>query len=405
MLGIASTYEEMGELAKAYEYYGEGMRDSDKRCALQCELGIGRIYCLQGETLKAEEVLTNALLIAKDLSANGLIADIYLALSTLYETLNNPGKAFETYKLYQKAKEEVLNEEAKNRLKNIEISYAIEKSEREKEIFRLRNVELKAAYDIIDEKNKEITSSINYARYIQEAILPQPQEVTWLASRMFILYIPKDIVSGDFYWFTEKDGKTIVVAADCTGHGVPGALMSMLGISLLEEIVNKRGIVNADEILNNLRVEVIRSLKQEGVDSKSKDGMDISLVVIDNAKSVAQFAGAYNSLYLVRNGELMEYKADKMPIAIHHKMDSLFTNHSFELKTNDMLYICSDGFQDQFGGSEGKKFMTKNLKSLFSEVSLLPIESQKEELLKQYQSWKGDYEQVDDVVVVGIKIE
>lgn len=404
MLGIASTYEEMRVYKEALEYYQKGLIDSDKRCALQCEMGMGRIYSQQGKKEKAEGTLLKALQMAEELQANALIADIYLALSTLYETLNNPTKAFETYKQYQKVKETVLNEEAKNRLQNIEISHAIEKSEKEKEIFRLRNVELKAAYHEIDEKNREITSSINYAQYIQQAILPQPEEIPWLAQNSFILYLPKDIVSGDFYWFTQNQGKTIIAAADCTGHGVPGALMSMLGISLLEEIINKRNIVKANEILDNLRLEVIRSLKQKGAESKSKDGMDISLCVIDREKSTIQYAGAYNSLYFVNKGELIEYKADKMPIAIHQRMDSSFTLYETNINVGDMLYLCSDGFQDQFGGADGKKFMTKNLKVLFSEIAPLPLTQQKEVLLNKYNQWKGEYEQVDDVVILGIRL-
>lgn len=404
MLGIASTFEEMKHHDKALEYYHKGLVNSDKRCALQCEMGIGRVLCSQGDKDKAEQTLTKALRMAEELQANALIADIYLSLSTLYENLNNPAKAFETYKMYQKAKETVLNDEAKNRLQNIEIAHAIEKSEKEKEIFRLRNVELKAAYDTIEEKNREITSSISYARYIQQAILPHPSEIPWLAENMFILYLPKDIVSGDFYWFTENNGKIIITAADCTGHGVPGAMMSMLGISLLEEIVNKRNIINANEILNTLRSEVIRTLKQGGEDGKSKDGMDVALCVIDRQLPTIQYAGAYNSLNIVRKGELIEYKADKMPIAIHHSMESQFTLHTVGVETGDMIYLFSDGYADQFGGSDGRKFMAKNLKSLFIEIATLPIEKQKEVLNERFLQWKSDHEQVDDVVVLGVKI-
>lgn len=404
MLGIASTYEEMGNHEQALNFYEKGLIDCDKRCALQCEMGLGRIYSEIGQAEKAEQTLTKALEMANDLQANALIADIQLALSKHYETHNNPLNAFEAYKKYQQAKEKVMNEEAKNRLQNIEISHAIEKSEHEKEIFRLRNVELKAAYEIIEEKNRDITSSINYARYIQQAILPDINEINWLVENSFILYLPKDIVSGDFYWFTESDGKTIIAAADCTGHGVPGALMSMLGVSLLEEVVNKQKIIDANQILDNLRKEVVRSLKQTNTESKSKDGMDISLCVIDSPKRIVQYAGAYNSLYLVRDHELTEYKADKMPIGISHNIDSSFTCNTISLKSKDMLYICSDGFADQFGGADGKKFMTKKLKEKFTEMSSYPINHQKSSLDKEFNNWKGDAKQVDDVLVIGIRI-
>jgi serine phosphatase RsbU (regulator of sigma subunit) len=404
MLGIASTYEEMNSLEKALNFYQKGLIDSDKRCALQCEMGIGRIYSKTSNVEKAEQTLLKALKMAEEVNANALVAEIQLALSNHYEAHNNPLKAFQAYKNYQQTKEKVMNEEAKNRLQNIEISHAIEKSEQEKEIFRLRNVELKAAYEIIEEKNRDITSSITYARYIQQAILPDPNEIKWLVDYSFILYMPKDIVSGDFYWFTEKDGKTIIAAADCTGHGVPGALMSMLGVSMLEEVVNKRNITDANQILDNLRNEVIRSLKQTNTDSKSKDGMDISLCVIDNAKNSIQYAGAYNSLYFVRNHELTEYKADKMPIGVSHNLESSFTCNTISVKSKDMLYISSDGFADQFGGADGKKFMARNLKVKFTEIASLPLDQQKSILENEHINWKGENKQVDDVLVIGIRI-
>jgi serine phosphatase RsbU (regulator of sigma subunit) len=405
MLGIASTYEDIGKYDEALSFYQKGSENSDKRCSLQCAIGSGRIYSKTGETKKAEEILTNSLELADELQAHALKAEIYLALSNHYELNNQPAKALETYKKYQQVKEDLSNEETQNRLRNVEISHAIEKSEQEKEIFRLRNVELKSAYDTIEEKNREITDSIKYASYIQEAILPHPEEIKWLDTNMFILFLPKDIVSGDFYWFTENDGKTIIVAADCTGHGVPGALMSMLGVSLLEEIVNRRNILNANEILDNLRQGVIRSLKQLATESKSKDGMDISLIVIDKKTSCVQFAGANNSLCKVSKGELTEYKADKMPIGIHEKAGIPFTGHFIPISSGDMIYIFSDGFQDQFGGADGKKFMAKRMKELFVEIASLPLPSQKEILFNKHIEWKGNNHQVDDVLVVGVKVK
>ena len=404
MLGIASTYEDMGNLNDALSCYQKGMINSDKRCVLQCLIGIGRIHSVKNEIDSAEQTLTKSLEMAEEMKAKALIVEIYNALSNHYEIHNQPVKALDAYKKYQQAKEDLTNDETQNRLRNVEISHAIEKSEQEKEIFRLRNVELKAAYDEIDEKNREITNSIKYASYIQEAILPHSEEIKWLEKNMFILFLPKDIVSGDFYWFTEKEGKIVVVAADCTGHGVPGALMSMLGVSLLEETVNRRNIVNANEILDNLRQGVIRSLKQSCTESKSKDGMDLSLIVIDKKTSRIQFAGANNSLYQVSKRELIEYKADKMPVGIHQKIDTPFTGNEIPVSSGDMFYLFSDGFQDQFGGPYGKKFMAKRMKELFVEIASLPLSTQKEILLNRHLEWKGNNEQVDDVLVIGIKI-
>ena len=262
----------------------------------------------------------------------------YAALAKHYESTGNAQKALENYKKYLKNRESVQNEESQSRFRNIEISHAIEKSEQEKEIYRLRHVELKTAYDIIEEKNSDITSSINYASRIQYAMLPERGEIKGLTARSFILLIPRDIVSGDFYWFSEISGKLILSAGDCTGHGVPGALMSMLGISFLEEIVNNRKITESGEILNALRYEVQRALRQKGEKQEAKDGMDIALCVIDRKNETIQYSGAYNNLYLIRNGELTEYPADRMPIGIFDRADKDFTTYELESFAGDMLY-------------------------------------------------------------------
>jgi serine phosphatase RsbU (regulator of sigma subunit) len=403
MLGIASTYEEMGRFPEALEYYENGAKDGDPRCKLQCKLGTGRIYSQLDKKDSAETILSESLEMAKDLSAKPLIAEVYSALAMHYERAGMPSQALTAYKYYQKAKETVLSEESQNRLRNVEISHAIEKSEQEKEIFRLKHIELKAAYDIIEVKNTEITSSIKYARFIQQAMLPEPSVIKGLVKKCFIVYFPKDIISGDFYWFSEKNGQLIITAADCTGHGVPGALMSMLGISLLNEIVNQRNINDAGKILDTLRDEIIRSLHQKGKE-KTKDGMDISLCVLDLKKNKMQFAGAFNSLYIIRNNELFEYKANHMPIGIDLNIDAEFTRHDIEVKTGDMLYFCTDGFADQFGGQNGKKFKYKPLTSLFLDVASLPLSKQKQIIEKKFMDWKGANEQTDDVLVLGYRI-
>ncbi len=314
-----------------------------------------------------------------------------------------PANALAAYKSYQQAKEAVMSEESQNRLRNIEISHAIEKSEQEKEIFRLRHVELKAAYDIIEEKSKQITSSINYARYIQRAILPEPSDIKGLAKNCFVVYFPKDIISGDFYWFEEINGQLVLVAADCTGHGVPGALMSMLGISLLNEIVNLRNVTDAGKILDILRGKIIRSLHQTN-NEKNKDGMDISICILDRKKHKLQYAGAFNSLYLISNSELKEYKADRIPIGISQNPADKFTTNHIEVKPGDMLYMISDGYPDQFGGPVGKKFRYKALTEMFLEVHTQPLKKQKNIIEKCFLDWKGENEQVDDVLVLGYRI-
>jgi serine phosphatase RsbU (regulator of sigma subunit) len=404
LLGLASTYEEMQMRTEALEYYQKGMIGGDIRCTLQCIMGCGRIFSAIGNGDQAEEKLEQSLKMAQDLKAQSLMAEAYAALANHYEANGESEKALKNHKLYHKIRESVQSDESQNRLRNIEISHAIEKSEQEKEIFRLRHVELKEAYDLIDEKNKDITASINYASRIQRAMLPDPAEIEGLSDNCFILYLPKDIISGDFYWFSKIGEKLIVVAADCTGHGVPGALMSMLGISFLEEIVNNREITESGDILNELRKEVERALHQKGFGDKAKDGMDISLCVIDKSQKTLQYSGAYNNMYLIRKGELQEYRADRMPIGISGFSENSFTTQNIPVLPNDTIYMFSDGYADQFGGPNSKKFKYATLKDLLLKIYKQPLPKQKEKLDKEFNDWKGNGSQIDDVMVIGLKL-
>jgi serine phosphatase RsbU (regulator of sigma subunit) len=404
LLGIANTYEEMKKFPESLEYYEIGMIDADKRCILQCLMGIGRVYSRMRENDKAEDRLSESLRMAMELKSMFLVAEAHSALAEHYELSNQPEKALKSFKQYLKAKETFQSSDSHNKLSNIEVAHAIEKAEQEKEIFRLRNVELKEAYDIIEEKNKDITASINYASRIQRAMLPDTKEIRGLTNRCFILYLPKDIVSGDFYWFSKVNSKLVIVAGDCTGHGVPGALMSMLGISLLEEIVNKREILESDKILNELRDQIQRALHQRGDKEGTKDGMDISLCIIDDKLKSIEFSGAYNNLYFIRYNELTEYKADRMPIGIFDHSGQLFTKQEIIYQPGDTIYMFSDGYADQFGGPNIKKFRASVLKEVLVKNSNLPLQKQKEKLEKEFYEWKGENGQIDDVLIFGLKL-
>jgi serine phosphatase RsbU (regulator of sigma subunit) len=399
LLGLASTYEEMQNPDEALAYYEKGLKGGDKRCTLQCMMGSGRILSLQGKKEKAGETL------ARELNALSLVAEAYSSLANHYESDGQIEKALENYKLFQKSRESVNSQEAQSRFRSIEISHAIEKSEQEKEIYRLRHVELKDAYDIIEEKNKDITASINYASRIQRAMLPKLNEIRGLSSNCFVLYLPKDIVSGDFYWFTKVGSKLVIAAADCTGHGVPGALMSMLGISFLEEIVIRRNILNTGEILNELRNEIQRALHQQGKSDGSKDGMDISLCIIDQKNKMLQYSGAFNNLYLIRHNELLEYRADRMPIGYFDHSDLKFTAHDIPILDGDIVYMYSDGYADQFGGSDNKKFKAAALKTLLLKINHLPPQKQKQILEDEFIRWRGSNHQIDDVLVMGLQVK
>jgi serine phosphatase RsbU (regulator of sigma subunit) len=268
------------------------------------------------------------------------------------------------------------------------------------------NIELAQKNVLITEQKKEITDSIEYASRIQNAMLPPGDYIDGLLPERFIIYKPRDIVSGDFYYITEKDGKVICVIADCTGHGVPGAFMSMLGISFLNEIISKhRDLPHSNEILEELRAHVIKSLHQTGKSGESQDGMDLALYIIDKEAGKMEFSGANNSLWIFRNGEMIEKRADKMPIGIYYSLDdNSFTRHDIDLEEGDAVYAFSDGYYDQFGGPMQKKFLIKNFREMLKKIHKKPMEEQQRIMLETLEAWMADSAQVDDILVVGVRV-
>ena len=275
--------------------------------------------------------------------------------------------------------------------------------ERTEEVVKQKE-EIEKQRDEIAEKNKSITDSIEYAKRIQTAVLPSNDFAKEVLPEHFILFRPRDIVSGDFYWFTKKDNLLVIIAADCTGHGVPGAFMSMLGVSFLNEIVNRHDVSTAGAILTQLRADVKKTLGQEGKEGEAKDGMDIALCIVDLENMKMQYAGAYNPLYICRNNELIEVKADRMPIGIYIKEKESFTNNEIDLEKGDTFYLFSDGYSDQFGGEDGQKFKSKNFKELLLEIYHKPMAEQREILNTKIDKWRGRWEQVDDIIILGIRV-
>lgn len=287
------------------------------------------------------------------------------------------------------------------------IRWRVRKLRRDNQILeekvRERTAEIRKQKDEIAEQKKEIMDSIHYAQRIQKAVLPTDQIVKNSMPEHFILYLPRDVVSGDFYWISPKDDKIIFAAADCTGHGVPGAFMSMLGVSFLNEIMSKNSRLSSGRILDQLRKHVKETLSQSE-EGESKDGMDIALCIFDKQKMTLQYAGAYNPLYLIRKKELMEYKANRMPIGIHVGEESRFTEHTIKVQKGDCLYIFSDGYQDQIGGDKGKKFLSKSMKTLLTEIHAQPMVKQQEVLNDVLQQWMKGFQQVDDILLIGVRI-
>lgn len=268
-----------------------------------------------------------------------------------------------------------------------------------------QNNKLQEAYKIIEEKNSEITDSIRYAKNIQEAILPPMHLLKNFLPDSFVFFMPKDIVSGDFYWLAQTETKVVVAAVDCTGHGVPGAFMSFVGFNLLNQIVNQAGITTPSEILNNLNISLNESLRNTLKRSDIKDGMDIAVCTIDIKDKLAEFAGAYNPLYHIREKNLTIYPADRFPVGSYMEMThKKFNNHKIELLPGDSVYIFTDGFSDQFGGPDDKKFMYSRFRNLLINIQDLNMTEQKLVLYKEFQNWKGVNEQVDDILVIGIRV-
>lgn len=257
---------------------------------------------------------------------------------------------------------------------------------------------------IIDEQNQEIKDSITYAKRIQDALLPDKKNLNNQNTNTFVFYQPRDIVSGDFYWFGESNGLKVIAAADCTGHGVPGAFMSMIGNTLLNKIVLERKITEPAKILTVLDKEVQLALKQHSNEA-TKDGMDIALIVIDQDNKRLYYSGAHRPLYLLRDKQLKEFTATKLPIGgFNYGVNKNFEENELEIESGDQLYIFSDGYADQFGGEKGKKFMLKNFKNLLITISHLDMDKQEEALKEAYNAWKGNLDQVDDALVIGIRI-
>ncbi len=255
----------------------------------------------------------------------------------------------------------------------------------------------------IEQQKINITDSIHYASRIQKALLTPYEELRRLLPSYFIFNKPKDIVSGDYYWVSEAEDKVIVAVADCTGHGVPGAFMSILGISILNEIVTKSDTLIASDVLNELRKRLIKSLRQTGDNDEAKDGMEMALCVVDFENQLLQYSGAFRPLYLIRNNELQEIKGDSMPIGVYNEEEISFSNKELQFKDNDIIYLFSDGFVDQIGGPKRKTFRSNNFKQLLVNIHQKPLDEQEAILEKEYEEWKRDMEQIDDIMVMGIR--
>lgn len=450
-VNLGSHYTYTRNWAKAKEHLNKGLRlakelNSSYNLAIAL-FHLGESMFRQKNFEVAEQNLLQSLRISEDIGVKDFAMHSNQKLAKIYEQTGNLPLALKHLKAYNLIKDEIFSENSQKAITEMQTKYETEKKEQELKLMKNQDELQKStiqrqrlmiglavggflvilafsvllinmvrqkqrANKVLEEKNElishqkqEITDSIRYASRIQNAVLPSATLLSESLKEHFVLFLPRDIVSGDFYWFTKQGDKVVLVAADCTGHGVPGAFMSMLGVSFLYEIVNKENILQPSQILNKLRELIKVTLSQTGKQNEQKDGMDISLSVLDLKNMKLEWAGAFNSLYLVRNGELVEYKADKMPIAIHINDHQSFTNHEIQLVPGDTFYMYSDGFSDQFGGPDGRKFMSKRFKQFLVDINSLSLDEQKERLLNEHLTWKGEhYEQVDDIIVFGVRV-
>jgi serine phosphatase RsbU (regulator of sigma subunit) len=311
---------------------------------------------------------------------------------------------------------EILEQKVKERTKTIEEQNEVLTQQRDdlaryneeilqqKEEIEAQRDEIEVQRDQIFKQNDEITKSIIYAKRIQTAVMPSLEFAKSLSDNYFILFRPRDIVSGDFYWMSSRGNKLVIVAADCTGHGVPGAFMSMMGVALLSDIVNVAGELRPNHILSQMRDKIKATLGQTGKEGETRDGMDIAVCVLDNNARLLQYSGAYNPLYLYQKGQFIEYKADKMPVGVHISEKENFTLHEINVSPGDRFYIFSDGYVSQFGGLDGRKFMAKPFKELLNNIQDRPIKEQSTILADNLDRWQGHYDQVDDILIIGVEI-
>ncbi len=456
--GIAESYYKIGTVYLEMRDTKEALKYELKSFSLYQKLGnqtgiaesaggLGNLYMAKNDFQNAHYYLDLMLKLSRKIKFQEGIKNSYQNFASLYKEQKQFEKALEYTTLYNGIKDSMLNTDNFKQVTELNTRYETDK--KEKEILLLtKDQELNAkiirqqqlvrwgligglillfvsifsvyrryrfkqkANNLLEEQNEEIrkkneliTDSIDYAKTIQEAVFPAVIQIQKLFPESFILNKPKSIVSGDFYWVNKIGNQLVCAVADCTGHGVPGAFMSLLGFNMLENEIKKSSSVEPALILDNLNKEMIKSLSKEG-DEIAKHGMDISLISIDSHTNMLNFAGAHNSLYIIRNMQLTELKANKKGIgSIDKNPEAHFTNHIFQLEKGDMVYLHTDGFPDQIGGPNRKKFFYPPFKELLTSISKLEIQTQKEKLIEAHLQWQGEkMEQTDDILIMGIKI-
>ncbi|HEY0029607.1 MAG TPA: tetratricopeptide repeat protein [Bacteroidia bacterium] len=455
---LGNVYYDLKNYNKALDHYLQSIeikKELGNKQGMALTLNnIGSIYIIKKDFPKANTFSSQSLELAKSIDAKEDMKQAYKNLAEINFKQSNYKAAYEFHALYNDMKDSLVQAQSNEEIHEMQAKYDSETKELEiaslekertlsnsllehekkskyflagfsaliflfgiffwrgylnkRKVNRLletQNHSIEEQKSLLEEKNKDITDSIRYAQRIQEATLPPDELISNLLPKAFILFKPKDIVSGDFYWIEQWGKQTLVAAVDCTGHGVPGAFMSIVASNLLNEAVIEHGLTQPAAILNSVRKGLAKILRKKQDDGQVKDGMDAALISIDFAENKLQYAGAYNPMWMIRNGEFKEIKGDKTPIGAGiHEEEKPFTNHTVELQKGDCIYLFTDGYADQFGGNKGKKFKYSSLKELLLQNHQLPMPEQKILLNTTIENWKGALEQVDDILLIGIQI-
>ncbi len=457
---IGMIYYDQGRINEALDYYNQSLilqkEIGNKKGIAVSLINIGIFHNDRGDFEEALEYGLKSLTISEDIGYPYNISQASSLLSEVYKKQGKGMQALEMYKLYIEMHDSVYNQDIQKAATQQEFKYAYEKQkaidsakydkqlaigkeekekqqilvwaisvglalvvffliivfnklkatrkqkaliEQQKEVVEQQKEVVESAHHELEEKNQEILDSILYAKRIQSAILPPLKLVKEYLKESFILYKPKDVVAGDFYWMEQKNGRVLFAAADCTGHGVPGAMVSVVCNNALNRSVREHGLTIPGEILDKTREIVVQEFQKSEEDVK--DGMDIALCSIEG--NILQYAGAHNPLWIIRNGEIIETTANKQPIGQFENPEP-YTTHSFDLEKGDAIYIFSDGYVDQFGGERGKKFKSKAFRELLLSIQDKDMEEQKKSIDETFETWIGDLEQIDDVCVIGVRV-
>ncbi len=459
---IGTIYEEQNKYTEALIYFNKALKIKeeleDKNGISTSYYNIGKLFLSLKKHNEAVKCFDKVVSISKEIGATDNIRYGYEGLAESYSALGNYKEAYKNHILFKELTDSIFNIENSKEIGDLKTNFEVEKKEAElkiktqaekekliavsaerdkrqqviifsvigvliivivfssflynrfvltrkqHKIIEVQKKEVEVQKEVIEEKQKEVMDSIHYARRIQRALLASDSFLNSVLHNYFIYFNPKDVVSGDFYWATKSHGKFYLAIADSTGHGVPGAFMSLLNMSFLNEAINEKGLEKTNEILGHTRKRLIKALAEDGSEEGGKDGMDCSLMCFDFENLILEFSCANNPLLIIRDGEVIHTASDRMPVGRSPREAELFTLHKFPLMKNDLVYAFTDGYPDQFGGPKGKKYKYKQLEEKLLSMHLESVTDQKNSLKTEFETWKGNLEQVDDVLMFGIRI-